>query len=163
MLLENACESRDVDLEAVVRVLRVIDVFIELNVAANPKQCHVNQVNLRSFQQNLKRKACLVAIIPCDTSMSVGTNPVARFTFPRQSEGEKLRMVRPEGFEPPALGFEARCSIQLSYRRPAARIARPERVLKGEERRRRRQLAAPGAPCRPRAPLRLPAVARAGS
>ena len=26
-------------------------------------------------------------------------------------------MVRPEGLEPPTLWFEARCSIQLSYRR----------------------------------------------
>ncbi len=31
-------------------------------------------------------------------------------------------MVRPEGFEPPALGFEVRCSIQLSYERTGKNI-----------------------------------------
>ena len=29
----------------------------------------------------------------------------------------KKRMVRPEGFEPPTLGSEDQCSIQLSYGR----------------------------------------------
>jgi hypothetical protein len=28
-----------------------------------------------------------------------------------------IKMVRPEGLEPPTLWFEARCSIQLSYGR----------------------------------------------
>ncbi len=28
-----------------------------------------------------------------------------------------IRLVRPEGFEPPTLWFEAKCSIQLSYGR----------------------------------------------
>ena len=32
-------------------------------------------------------------------------------------------MVRPEGFEPPTLWFEAKCSIQLSYGRGVVRIA----------------------------------------
>ncbi len=33
-------------------------------------------------------------------------------------------MVRPEGFEPPTYGFEARRSIQLSYGRIATRVVR---------------------------------------
>jgi hypothetical protein len=32
-------------------------------------------------------------------------------------------VVRSAGFEPAALGFEARCSIQLSYERGAGTIA----------------------------------------
>jgi hypothetical protein len=34
------------------------------------------------------------------------------------------RLVRPEGLEPPALWFEARCSIQLSYGRDVPILAR---------------------------------------
>jgi hypothetical protein len=32
-------------------------------------------------------------------------------------------LARSEGFEPPTLGFEVRCSIQLSYERGSRTIA----------------------------------------
>ena len=40
------------------------------------------------------------------------------------SESREVSVARLEGVEPPARGFEGRCSIQLSYRRVAAILAR---------------------------------------
>jgi hypothetical protein len=40
-------------------------------------------------------------------------------------------MARPEGFEPPTLCFEGRCSIQLSYGRAANVFYRFQRVSGG--------------------------------
>ena len=54
---------------------------------------------------------------------------------------EKEKVARPEGFEPPTLCFEGRCSIQLSYGRvlvystefalfvPLIRVSTPREIL----------------------------------
>ena len=42
----------------------------------------------------------------------------------RAWDGKKV--VRSEGFEPPTLGSEDRCSIQLSYERAGLNCSRPE-------------------------------------
>ena len=41
-----------------------------------------------------------------------------------------LLVARSEGFEPPALGIEIRCSIQLSYERPGPEIGPQPRRLR---------------------------------
>ena len=45
-------------------------------------------------------------------------------------------MARSEGFEPPTLGIEIRCSIQLSYERVPVRIAETAGEFYGEIRNR---------------------------
>ncbi len=59
------------------------------------------------------RRSCAWSVRPRPAARARTTEPA----ISERTRAEANRMVRPEGFEPPAFRFEACCSIQLSYGR----------------------------------------------
>jgi len=103
--------SAGVDLYAVARILRHTDPKITFETYA-----HLVPGYLHAQIDRLPKFAALVLHDP--------PNPVEppRRPLLNRPDSREVPKARLEGVEPPARGFEGRCSIQLSYRRVSLRI-----------------------------------------